>query len=263
MAVGTMALLAALAATPARDGSDFTPLPAPAAIVVSDPALTATLGDAHNDYARNDHARAVRCLAAAISYEAGNEPIAGQEAVAQVVLNRTRAPGYPKSVCGVVFQGSDRRTGCQFTFTCDGSLRRARSAQSLALANDVAERVLAGGGSEPPLGATHYHADYVNPYWAATLTRVTKIGRHIFYRAPIGVVAPGASAPALAPEDDSRLPPTPASAVPVATAAADPVRRLAAQSPSGVIFAPWGLQTLTVTAAGKARAVALPDAPPR
>src|SRR6202007_1851665 len=70
-----------------------------------------------------DHDRAVQCLSQAVYYEAAREPLKGQEAVAQVVLNRVRHPAYPKSVCGVVYQGSAKLTGCQFTFTCDGSPR--------------------------------------------------------------------------------------------------------------------------------------------
>src|SRR5690606_31870118 len=77
--------------------------------------------------AADDRARAVKCLAQAIYYEAASEPDAGQRAVAQVVLNRVAHPTYPNSVCGVVFQGSERRTGCQFSFTCDGSLKRKPS----------------------------------------------------------------------------------------------------------------------------------------
>lgn len=127
---------------------------------------------------------AAECLALAITYEAGFEPLAGQEAVAQVILNRVRHSAYPNTVCGVVWQGSQRRTGCQFTFTCDGSLRRTRSAPAMAAARQVAVRVLAGESLDHVRGATHYHANYVAPYWAPSLTRVRQIAAHIFYRAP-------------------------------------------------------------------------------
>jgi hypothetical protein len=127
---------------------------------------------------------AAECLALAITYEAGFEPAAGQEAVAQVILNRVRHTAYPDTVCGVVWQGAERRTGCQFTFTCDGSLRRARTPVALAAARRVAVRVLAGESADHVRGATHYHADYVSPYWAPSLTRVRQIARHIFYRSP-------------------------------------------------------------------------------
>jgi spore germination cell wall hydrolase CwlJ-like protein len=127
---------------------------------------------------------AVQCLALAITYEAGLEPIAGQEAVAQVILNRVRSTAYPDTVCGVVWQGSHRRTGCQFTFTCDGSLNRPRSPAALIAAQRVALRVLAGESADHVRGATHYHANYVAPYWAPSLTRVRQIATHIFYRSP-------------------------------------------------------------------------------
>ena len=66
-------------------------------------------------------AEASQCMTSAIYYEAGNEPAAGQLAVAQVILNRLRHPHYPKSVCGVVYQGAEHWRHCQFTFACDGS----------------------------------------------------------------------------------------------------------------------------------------------
>jgi spore germination cell wall hydrolase CwlJ-like protein len=127
---------------------------------------------------------AAECLALAITYEAGLEPVAGQEAVAQVILNRVRHPAYPDTACGVVWQGAERRTGCQFTFTCDGSLRRARSLGAMTAARAVAVRVLAGESADHVRGATHYHADYVAPYWAPSLMRVRQIATHVFYRTP-------------------------------------------------------------------------------
>jgi Cell Wall Hydrolase len=128
--------------------------------------------------------RATQCLTLAVAYEAGFEPLAGQQAVAEVVLNRTQHPAYPKSVCGVVFQGSARKTGCQFTFTCDGALNRHLSDSLLSASRQVAMAALAGTNPRLVAGATHYHADYVSPYWAPSLIRVGKIGAHIFYRAP-------------------------------------------------------------------------------
>ncbi len=129
------------------------------------------------------------CLTAAIYYEAASEPDEGQVAVGQVVINRTRQAGYPKSVCGVVYQGSARRTGCQFTFTCDGSLYRTPSRAGWARAEAAARRVLGGTETSSVGTATHYHASYVSPYWAPGLTRLGQIGAHIFYRG--GARAPG------------------------------------------------------------------------
>lgn len=129
-----------------------------------------------------DRARAVQCLSEAIYYEAAREPEVGQEAVAQVVLNRLRHPAYPKSICGVVYQGAGRSTGCQFTFTCDGSMRFAPEPVLWARARMVAERALNGYVDRTVGSATHYHADYVAPYWAPTLVKMVQVGAHIFYR---------------------------------------------------------------------------------
>jgi len=126
--------------------------------------------------------RSIDCLTAAIYYEAALEPVDGQRAVAQVVLNRVRHPAYPNTVCGVVFQGHQRITGCQFSFTCDGSLRRTPVPAIWNRVKAVAEAAL-GGYVHRPVGlATHYHANYVSPYWAPTLAKITQIGAHIFYR---------------------------------------------------------------------------------
>lgn len=129
-----------------------------------------------------DQARALTCLAQAVYYESAREPALGQAAVAQVVLNRLRHPAYPKSVCGVVYQGAARPTGCQFTFTCDGSLTHPPPASLWTQAQAVARRALAGFVVKDVGSATHYHAAYVAPYWAPTLVKMKQIGQHIFYR---------------------------------------------------------------------------------
>jgi spore germination cell wall hydrolase CwlJ-like protein len=134
--------------------------------------------------ATGDRERAIDCLAAAAWYEAGNDA-ESQQSVIQVILNRVAHPSFPKSVCGVVFQGSERSTGCQFTFTCDGSmLRRRPSAAAMARARAVAELALQGAVLRPVVQATHYHADYVQPWWSRHLVSLGKVGRHIFYRWP-------------------------------------------------------------------------------
>lgn len=126
--------------------------------------------------------RAVDCLAQAIYYEAASEGVDGGRAVAQVVLNRVRHPAYPASVCGVVYQGSERRTGCQFSFTCDGSLVRIPAAYLWQRSMQIATEALAGRVFAPVGHSTHYHANYVLPYWADSLDKVAVLGRHIFYR---------------------------------------------------------------------------------
>lgn len=131
-----------------------------------------------------DLARAQHCLSLAVYYEAGNESFSGQLAVAQVVLNRVRHPAWPHSVCGVVFQGSERKTGCQFTFTCDGSLRRPPSGRLWKMSQNVASAAINGSVSKQVGWATHYHTDWVAPYWAPKLRKLTQIGTHIFYTWP-------------------------------------------------------------------------------
>jgi spore germination cell wall hydrolase CwlJ-like protein len=139
-----------------------------------------------------DQGRSLECLTEAIYYEAAREPTEGQRAVAQVVLNRVRHPAYPNTVCGVVFQGHERRTGCQFSFTCDGSLGRRPMAPYWQNARAVAEAALAGYVHAPVGYSTHYHANYVVPYWASSLIKSANIGTHIFYRWTGGWGRPGA-----------------------------------------------------------------------
>jgi spore germination cell wall hydrolase CwlJ-like protein len=126
--------------------------------------------------------QALECLASAEYYEAGNQDEDGQRAVAQVVLNRVRHVAFPATVCGVVYEGSTRPTGCQFTFTCDGSLYRQPDAEGWRRAYRIAEEALAGSVYVPVGYATHYHANYVVPYWAQTMAKNAIVGAHIFYR---------------------------------------------------------------------------------
>lgn len=129
-----------------------------------------------------DRYRALNCLTTAIYYEAANEPDEGQRAVAQVVLNRVRHPAWPDSVCGVVYQGTERTDmRCQFTFTCDGSMARHPVADKWARARSVATRALSGDVFAPVGMATHYHTLAVRPVWSSSLDPVAVVGAHIFY----------------------------------------------------------------------------------
>jgi spore germination cell wall hydrolase CwlJ-like protein len=128
--------------------------------------------------------QALTCLASAVYYEAGNQDEDGERAVAQVVLNRVRHPAFPNSVCGVVYEGSTRATGCQFTFTCDGSLSRQPDADGWRRAYKIAEDALSGFVYAPVGWATHYHANYVLPTWASSMAKSTIVGAHLFYRWP-------------------------------------------------------------------------------
>ena len=130
----------------------------------------------------DDRNRALRCLTQAVYYEAALESEEGQAAVAQVVLNRVRDRNYANTVCGVVFEGAERLTGCQFSFTCDGALARTPIAWAWNRSRAVAERALDGRVAARVGTATHYHADYVHPWWAPSLNKLTQVGSHIFYR---------------------------------------------------------------------------------
>jgi spore germination cell wall hydrolase CwlJ-like protein len=124
-----------------------------------------------------------QCLAAAVYFEARGEPVKGQAAVAQVVLNRVRNPAYPKTICGVVYQNEDWRNRCQFSFACDRIKDRVANPEHYAMAEEVALAVTAGKIWLPEVGSsTHYHATYVRPRWARTMELMKQIGRHLFYR---------------------------------------------------------------------------------
>ncbi|MDB5680061.1 cell wall hydrolase [Sphingomonas bacterium] len=127
-------------------------------------------------------ARAIDCLAVGVLYEAGDDT-EGERAVAQVVLNRVRHPAFPKSVCGVIFQGSERSTGCQFSFACDGAMGRWHpNPAAWARAREVAIAALSGLVYAKVGYATHYHTDWVVPYWSASLDKVTAVKTHLFFR---------------------------------------------------------------------------------
>lgn len=126
--------------------------------------------------------QAAQCLASAVYYEAGSQGDDGERAVAQVVLNRVRHPAFPASVCGVVYEGSTKPTGCQFTFTCDGSMYRQPDTDGWKRAYQIADAALSGYVYGPVGWATHYHANYVVPYWASAMAKNAIVGAHIFYR---------------------------------------------------------------------------------
>lgn len=137
------------------------------------------------DLQNADKSRAeIDCLAEAVYYEARSESTSGQMAVAEVVLNRVADSRYPNTVCEVVYQGEYRTTGCQFTFTCDGSKRRVPRGRAWDRSRAVALHVSLGLARERTGNATHYHTYYVDPYWSAGLVETRTIGSHIFYRFP-------------------------------------------------------------------------------
>ena len=126
--------------------------------------------------------REQRCLATAVYFEARGESEKGQKAVAEVVLARTQVPGRPKTICGVVYEGSNRSTGCQFSFTCDAYSNVPRAGSAWTRAQAIARATIRGRGKKVARGATFYHAHYVSPGWASRMVRLVQIGSHIFYR---------------------------------------------------------------------------------
>jgi hypothetical protein len=130
-----------------------------------------------------ERAKAERCLAQAIYFEARNEPLRGQIAVAQVVLNRVFSPYYPETVCGVVFQNAHRHLSCQFTFACDGKSEAIRESAAWSQAQRIARQALdAEVWLTDVAKSTHYHATYVKPYWIREMKQMVRHGQHIFYR---------------------------------------------------------------------------------
>ena len=129
-----------------------------------------------------DASRDLDCLTKAAYYEARGEGRDGMRAVTQVVLNRVRHTAFPKSVCGVVFQGAGRRTGCQFSFTCDGSMRGRVNQAAWNRAREVASAALSGAVYADVGNATHFHTTGVSPGWRNSLVRVGQVGDHLFYR---------------------------------------------------------------------------------
>ena len=125
------------------------------------------------------------CLAEALYFEARGEPIEGQLAVGEVILNRVEDTRYPSSICKVVNQGTGRRFACQFTYTCDGKLETVHERKPYEMALKIAKILMTTHDRKLTRGSTHYHSNYVNPKWSKKFERIAKFGRHIFYRQPI------------------------------------------------------------------------------
>jgi spore germination cell wall hydrolase CwlJ-like protein len=122
------------------------------------------------------------CLATAIYFESRGEPLAGQVAVAEVILNRVDSRAYPNTVCGVTNQGAGSGRGCQFSYACDGRSDAMTNAGPRARAEKLAGIMLAGRPRSVTDGATHFHSTAVRPSWSRTLTQTASIGHHRFYR---------------------------------------------------------------------------------
>lgn len=125
------------------------------------------------------------CLKEAIYHEARGEDIAGQFAVAEVILNRVDSDAYPNTVCGVVHQNAHLRNACQFSYACNGRSRAMRDETARAVAAQIADILLSGAARDLTDGATHFHSTAVRPAWSRTFERTAQIGAHIFYRQPV------------------------------------------------------------------------------
>ena len=158
------------------------PLPPETASFATDASIRPARPFSMANASATDRGRALQCLTSAIYYEAATEPDAGQQAVAQVILNRVRHPAFPATVCGVVYQGSERTTGCQFSYACDGSMARAPSRTYWLRAMKVAAAALDGHVFAPVGLATHYHTYAVTPSWNRSLVMTAALGAHFFHR---------------------------------------------------------------------------------
>jgi spore germination cell wall hydrolase CwlJ-like protein len=154
-------------------------------------------------------AKAEKCLTDAIYFEARGEPVRGQIAVAQVVMNRVFSGYYPNNVCGVVYQNAHRHRRCQFSFACDGVRDRVDEPDAWERAEEIARKTLDGKLWLADIGkATHYHAYWVHPSWVREMARLYKIGVHTFYRPRDwgdGADAPTWGDPAATAEAESKL----------------------------------------------------------
>lgn len=157
------------------------PAPAPAASVPVAAAVKQAAKQA-KQAKRAERSRDLECLTEAVYFEARGESRDGQLAVAQVVLNRVKHPAFPKSVCGVVYQGAKNRKGCQFSFACDGRAEHASESAAWRRAQKIAARALAGVVVGEIGSATHFHALRVQPSWGPGLRQTAQVGLHVFYK---------------------------------------------------------------------------------
>ncbi|MFI4934073.1 MAG: cell wall hydrolase [Caulobacterales bacterium] len=216
-------------------------------------ALQASLVDASQPFQLAgpvESSRDLECLTAAVYYEARGETPAGQAAVAQVVLNRVRHPAFPKTVCGVVYQGAGTG-GCQFSFACNGAMHRGRETGAWDRARQVAARALSGYVMDQVGRATHFHVASLGGVWGGRMVRVAQVGQHIFYSfsGRRSILASGVSAPSVELSDAvAASPPADGGDAHVASAAAN--------TTDAVATAPD-----TVKPAASAASAALPVAP--
>lgn len=184
-----------VATVAARNAPATAPIPGASLPGASLPAAPSATLAARLDFASLDAMPAAsgdaqwQCLAEAVYFESRGEPLAGQIAVAEVVLNRTDSPSYPGSVCGVTKQGAGSGRGCQFSYACDGHPDAMRSGVARERAGKIARMLIDGRPRTVTDGATHFHATQVRPDWSRRFARTAAIGHHIFYRESTRVAA--------------------------------------------------------------------------
>jgi hypothetical protein len=173
-----------LSAEQASFAAEPSPVEFPKSVMLTLPLPKPPLSPAQRlELQGKDYDKAEKCLAQAIYFEARNEPARGQQAVAQVVLNRVFSPYYPKDVCSVVYQNAHRHLSCQFTFACDGKPETVNEQGAWARANRIATQTLNAKVWLPEVDkATHYHAAYVRPNWIRDMKVMVRYGLHTFYR---------------------------------------------------------------------------------
>lgn len=125
------------------------------------------------------------CLAEALYFEARGETVRGMFAVGEVILNRVDSDNYPDTLCNVINQGTGRKYGCQFTYTCDGKAEVIAEPRAWERVGKVARILVDGLPRDLTGGATHYHTKAVSPSWAQRYPRTATIGSHHFYRQPV------------------------------------------------------------------------------
>jgi spore germination cell wall hydrolase CwlJ-like protein len=152
--------------------------PLEAGTLMSDHPVRAAAAMVFKAHTQND----ADCLTQAVYYEARGEGVDGMRAVAQVILNRVRHPAFPKTICGVVYQGALHGTSCQFSFVCNGAMGNRVESWSWRRARDVASAALEGYVMKSVGTATHFHTLTVDPMWSATMVRVATVGGHAFYQ---------------------------------------------------------------------------------
>lgn len=167
----------------ARPHADKVAIATPAAAPVMRQVAVADIARPAADSVMTQLLAEHKCLSEVLYYEARGEGAGGQKAIAEVVFHRMNHGNYGHSICAVVYEGS-RRSGCQFSFACNGDMKRSKQQAAWRQAETIAARIMTGeiALKNATGGATNFHAVSVEPEWADTLEKTTQIGNHIFYR---------------------------------------------------------------------------------